>query len=235
MKKIKLFCLPHAGGFAMYYNKWKSHIEKNIEIIPLELSGRGRRMSEDYYNNFDEAINDLLSQVIVELDGSQFAFWGHSMGAMLAYELAHKIMEIKNQEPINLFMSGRYPPHIIKNKKSIHLLCDEDFIEEIIKFGGMPIEVLQDKNLMEVIIPILRADFKIIGSYEYVKRANKFNCDIVALTGNEDNEVKTQSLLQWEEHTNGSCYVHELGGGHFYINNNVGRIINIINAKILDS
>lgn len=232
MKQIKLFCLPHAGGFAMYYNQWKRYVDKSIKIIPVELTGRGRRIKEPFYNNFNEAVSDLFNEINMELDGSEFAFFGHSMGSTLAYELTYKIKEMKNQEPINLFLSGRYPPHIRKNKDKLHLLSDKDFTKEIIKYGGMPAEVVKEKKLMEMVIPILKADFKILDSYEYTKKDNKLNCEISVLVGKDDNGAKIEELKEWNEHTNSGCNIFQFDGGHFYVNDNIEKITNIINWKL---
>jgi medium-chain acyl-[acyl-carrier-protein] hydrolase len=217
----------------MYYNQWKQFTSKAIKIVPLELTGRGRRMKEDYYDNFDEAINDLLKQINLELDGSQFAFFGHSMGSTLAYELAHKILEIKNQEPNILFLSGRYPPHINRERNPLHLLSDKEFTKEIVKYGGMPPEVIKEKKLMEMVVPILKADFKILDGYQYIKKPNKLSCEIVVLMGKEDSGLNPLEQQEWKNHTTGSLDIFEFEGGHFYINNNVKKIIDIINWKLV--
>lgn len=232
MKKIKLFCLPHAGGFAMHYIQWKNYVNKNVEVIPVELSGHGRRMSEDFYKDFNSAIDDLAGNICKQLDGSQFAIFGHSMGTTLAYELAYKIIEMKNQEPIKLFLSGRRPPHIIQEKKRLYLLPDNEFIEEVKNYGGISEEVLKEKELMDMVLPVLKADFKIIDTYEYMIKNRKLNCDIVAFTGKDDFKVNTEELLEWKEYTNGKYYLYEFDGGHFYINDNINKIISIINEKL---
>jgi len=235
MEKIKLFCLPHAGGSSIYYSQWRKIINTDIEIIPLELSGRGRRYAEEFYNNFDEALSDLFNEISIKLDNNEFAIFGHSMGAILAYELAYKIKETKDKEALTLFFSGRCPPHIVENEKYIYLLPDKQFIDEIIKYGGIPKEVLAEKELMEMVIPILRADFRVLNTYKYIQKEHKFNCDIVALTGKDDEGVNIKNFLQWKEHTNSSCIVHEFQGGHFYLKNNISKIINIISEKLLVS
>jgi len=232
MNQIKLFCLPHAGGFAMYYNQWRQYTNKSIKIVPLELTGRGRRMKEPFYNNFDEAIEDLLRQMNTELDGSRFAFFGHSMGSTLAFELAHKVLEIKHQEPTILFLSGRYPPHVVREREPLHLLSDKEFTKAVAKYGGMPPEVLKERKLMEMVIPILKADFKILHSYQHVKKTRKLNCELSVLMGKADEGLKLEEQQEWKEYTNGGFSMFEFEGGHFYINNNVQKIIEIINWKL---
>ncbi|PXV95880.1 surfactin synthase thioesterase subunit [Lachnotalea glycerini] len=233
MKKVKLFCLAHAGGSAMYYCKWKKMLSDSIELIPLELAGRGNRITENFYNNCNEAINDILKQVSGKLDNSEFAFWGHSMGTIITYELARKLKELKEEEPVCMFFSGRCPPHIIKKEEKIHILPNNEFINKIKEYGGMPDEVLKEEQLMKLVTPILKADFKLIDDYKYVNDGFKFNCDIVALIGKDDKGGATKEFREWSKYTNGNCKIYELEGGHFYLNDREDEILNIINQKLV--
>jgi surfactin synthase thioesterase subunit len=155
LDKIKLFCIPYAGGSAMNYMTWKKLLDNRIQIMPLELAGRGSRINEPLYNNTEEAINDIYNVIYKELDGTPYAIFGHSMGTMLTYELLRKITAKMHQEPVHVFFSGRYPPYINAEDKFTHLLPDEEFLAEISELGGMDQEVLQCQELISIFLPVL--------------------------------------------------------------------------------
>ena len=126
---MKLFCFPYAGGSSAIFNRWKSYIGHEIEIRAIELAGRGKRIHEAHYNTFDEAINDVLKLINDEIKSdSGYAFFGHSMGAKIAYELTQRILDEGYQGPKHIFFSGRGAPYIKgKDEKDYHKLPDEEF------------------------------------------------------------------------------------------------------------
>lgn len=120
MHKITLFCFPYAGGSAVAYNKWKKYNNTNIEIIPIELAGRGKRFGEELYDKIEDAVDDVYEIVKSNINGP-YGLFGHSMGSIIAYELARKINNSNLPNPEYIFVSGRKPPHIEENeKKYIH-------------------------------------------------------------------------------------------------------------------
>ena len=168
MTKFRLFCLPYAGGSATVYGKWKNNLHSSIALKLIELAGRGKRFAEPFYDSFTSAVEDICSIVKNDLDGAPYAIWGHSMGSILAFELAYKLKETGCEEPIHIFFSGRYPPHILKNKEqSLYELPDKDFLERIFRLGGTPKEMLENRELQDIFTPILRADYKILNGYRY--------------------------------------------------------------------
>ena len=138
-RKIKLFCIPYAGGSAVLYSKWKNHLPESIELRPIELAGRGSRIQEPFYLNVREAVDDIYSMIYEEIQSSQYILFGHSMGAMLSYELAQKIKNEGANQPLHLFFSGKTVPHLpVSEEKKYHLLSEEDFKDKIINLGGTP-------------------------------------------------------------------------------------------------
>ena len=103
MKKIKLFCFPYAGGSSVVYDKWKKHLSNSIELIPIEYPGRGRKFTAPLCKNINEIVEDAFDSVKNHLDGSSFSFWGHSMGALIAYELSHKFKQLNYVAPVHIF------------------------------------------------------------------------------------------------------------------------------------
>ena len=110
MKRIRLFCLPYAGGSAMLYTRWKKFLHDSIELYPVELAGRGSRSKEPFYNSVNDAVDDIYNSIEETLDDTEFAFFGHSMGCVLVYELMYRIKELKNRIPIHAFFSLRKLP-----------------------------------------------------------------------------------------------------------------------------
>ncbi|MBE7122183.1 thioesterase II family protein [Bacillus cereus] len=234
MKKIKLFCLPYAGGSASVYYKWKKYLHPQIDLYPLELAGRDRRFVEPLYASWNDALEDVSGFVKERLDDSPVALFGYSMGSVLAFELAHQIKEWTGQDPQHLFVAARAAPHNPQIRKLIHHLPDQKFLEEIIKIGGISEKIVESKELLHMFIPILRADFKMIESYEYCAKETKLYCDISVLDGVAD-DISNEGLTAWKVHTHGQTSVYKFIGGHFFIHNNINPIVDLINQTLFQS
>jgi medium-chain acyl-[acyl-carrier-protein] hydrolase len=232
MDRIKLFCLPYAGGSAMVYSKWKKYLHNMIDLHPVELAGRGNRLGDPFYNTFEEAVDDVYKLIESELDGSPYAIFGHSMGSLLVYELYCRIREYKQREPVHLFFSGWYPPHINKNRRILHLLPDIEFWNEILKYGGTSPEIMEHPELISIFIPILKADFRMLENHNNIPLGLVFNHDITAFYGREDIEVDGREIEGWRKYTGKQCNIYEFDGGHFFINNESVRITSIINNTL---
>lgn len=166
MRETRLYCLPYAGGSATVYKHWEEKLDHRIELHLLELAGRGKRFKEPCAECCREIVDDLYTTIRGELGVMSYAFYAHSMGTLLAYELTRKIIKNGYRQPVRLFLSGRHPPHVEKDHRILHLLSDEEFAEEIFKLGGTSPGVFQKKDLFNVFIPILKADYKVVETYE---------------------------------------------------------------------
>jgi surfactin synthase thioesterase subunit len=233
MSQVTFFCFPHAGASATTYYKWRQFIDASFEIYPLELAGRGKRFSENMYNSLEEAINDIYYQ-IKPLLTSPFAFFGHSMGSLLAHELSCKIKQQDGLDPVHLFVSGRKAPQYTVSERKIHLLSDDEFKREIKKLNGTPEEIFQNQELFNLFLPILKADYKLIEEYKYPIRNYRLNCGITVLNGMED-DTKTEELMAWSELTNGESKIIDFKGGHFFIYDNLDSIAKLVNETITKS
>jgi surfactin synthase thioesterase subunit len=232
MEKMKLFCLPYAGGSAALYMKWKSFLHPSIHIVPIELAGRGKRLSEPFYSDIEQAVHDLYEKIKGELDELPYALFGHSMGGLLAFELAHKIQLQGHIAPTIIFLSGKNPPHS-QNQRDIHHLPNKELINEIFKMGGTPKEILQHDELVEMLIPILRADFTLVENYRYNKRKEILDCDLVVMNGREDGLTQDSDMKEWSRYTKREMRTYHIDGGHFFINEHLESVVNLINTELI--
>lgn len=232
MSVIKLYCLPYAGGTAMIYNSWKKYLSHSIELVPIELSGRGKRLNTKLYDDIKEAVDDIYNSVKSDIGKYKYAFFGHSMGALLAHEVICKIKELDGINPVHAFFSGKLPPNMRDLDRTLHVLPDDEFLDEVIKLGGTEKEIFSDHKLKKIFLPILRSDFKLVENYSYIPRNYKFDFGITIFGGKADRAVKAEKLAGWQRFTNKNCYLYELEGDHFFIRNEVQKISSIINNTL---
>lgn len=232
MSKVKLICLPYAGGSSTIYYKWKKYLSDSIELVPIELAGRGRRMKEEFYESMSQAVDDVYNIINPLIKESDYALYGHSMGTIIAFELCRKLINERERQPLHLFVSGRYPPSVAREKKYLSRLPNNEFINEIFKLGGTSSKLIDDKELRDLFIPILKADYRIIEEYKYIDINKKFDFGITAFNGKADTEVTYSEIKQWQNHTIAKNIVYEFEGNHFFINDKFVEITEIINSTI---
>jgi surfactin synthase thioesterase subunit len=223
---MKLFCFPYAGGSSAIFNRWKNYVGNEIEIIAVELAGRGKRIHEPLYSDFNAAIDDVFSLIIDEIKGNEtYAFFGHSMGAKIAYELTQKILEIGLPRPEHIFFSGRGAPYVLgEDEKEYHKLPDAEFKEEVFSLGGTPKEFFEHPELLEVFLPLLRNDFKLASREFNNKEINLLPCDITVFLG-KDEDLTAEQINSWKDYTSENCSIHYYNGGHFFINEKVEDVV----------
>ena len=211
---MKLFCLPYAGASAAIYMKWKKSLEPVAECVPLELAGRGVRSKEPFYKGMEDASEDVLEQLLRRVDGKPYAVFGHSMGGMILYEVARKIRQRKLPPPSALFFSGRPSPDTPRKEAPIHELPDGEFAEKIIAMGATSKEIFSMPALMNVFVPVLRADFLLVETYRY-EEAEPLPWRLTAIAGTEE-QWTDDEVEGWNRHTSEGCRIVRLPGGHFY-------------------
>ncbi|WBW96392.1 thioesterase II family protein [Oceanirhabdus sp. W0125-5] len=228
-----LFCLPYAGGSEAIYYNWKGFLSNSIELHPIELKGRGRRYNQEFYTDIDEAVNDIYNLIKEKIEENEYAIYGHSMGSLLAYELYYKIASMGKRMPKHIFFSGYSAPGSIKEREITYTLPDYEFMNKIIELGGTQKEILENKELLELFIPILRNDIKILEKYKYKDREEKINCDISILNGSKDS-IKINEITEWRNHTSKKCNIYTFTGNHFFINDNAENITNLIKYSLVE-
>lgn len=212
---IRLFCFPYAGGSSLIFRNWSDKLAPNIEVCAIELPGRGIQMKLAPFNQLEPLVKAIAPALLSYLD-KPFAFFGHSMGGLVSFELARLLRNEYRINPAHLFISGRRAPTIPDTKPPIHDLPELDFKEELRRLNGTPSSVLDNPELMQLLLPMLRADFAVLETYVY-KHQQPLDCPITVFGGLEDTEVSHDNLLAWQEHTKASFSIQMFDGDHFFI------------------
>lgn len=232
MDKTKLFLFPYAGGAAASYNQWKQYLDPVVEYRSIELAARGRRMRESNYNTIDDAVDDVFNIIKNELTQVPYALFGHSMGSMIAFELAYKIKKNNFPMPIHIFFSGRAAPQVPRDtKRTLHHLDDVEFKKQLLEMGGTPKEFFDHPELLEVFLPLLKGDFRLTETYTHGKKDAPLDVNITVLSGKQD-EDSPEEVEAWRVHAGKNCDIHYFNGGHFFIHDENKRVVDIINEAL---
>lgn len=230
---IKLFCIPYAGGSASNYAGWISSFSPEIEIVPVELAGRGKRIYEPFYSNLDEAVDDVYKIIQEERSDIPYALFGHSMGGLIAYKVAQRIMMSGTEQPQHLFFSGKSAPNISSRREfKYHLLDDDQFKDEIMKLGGTPDGFFEYPALVQLFLPLLKNDFRIAETEVFNDGHKPFNIDISVLFGKDDS-IDFEQMEGWKSLTSKKCNVYYFEGGHFFIHDNTRSVIEIVDNNLM--
>lgn len=213
---IRLFCFPYAGGGTTIFRTWQSGLPAEVEVCPVQLPGRGRRLTEAPYTNVHTLVQELAQGMFPFLD-KPFAFFGHSMGATISFELARYLRREHHMMPRHLFISGRRAPHISATHAHTYNLADDAFLVALCDLKGTPREALEQPELMELLMPLLRADFELSETYTYLD-GPLLDCPMSIYGGREDDEVLREHLEAWGELTTSGASLHMFPGDHFFVN-----------------
>ncbi|MGL4798882.1 MAG: thioesterase II family protein [Cellulosilyticaceae bacterium] len=223
MACMQLFCLPYAGGAATQLFAWQKILGDQVRVIPVELPGRGRRMGEALHTQFDDLLSEVASCVCSQLDGTPYAILGHSMGGMLAFELAKKLQREEKPVPEYLILSGTKLPSVSTEQYST--LSDDQFTQRIKALGGMSEEVLENEELMAFFLPIIRADFQVVETYSPKVLEEPLRCKVVLFQGDEDAYTKEDALSEWHKLVAEPLKIYTFSGGHFFINEKRSEVL----------
>ncbi len=210
--RLRLFCFPYAGGSASLFAPWADDLPDEIEVFPVQLPGRERRLREPLLTRMDALLAALLPAIHPYLD-LPYALFGHSMGAVIAFELAR---QRALPGPVHLFASARRAPQVPARKSAIHALPDAGFVAELRRFNSIPEAVLQNADLRQIFLPILRADFALYETYAYLA-GPPLDCSISAFGGCEDVNVTRADLEGWREQTRAGFVLRMFAGDHFFL------------------
>ncbi|MFF8914670.1 thioesterase II family protein [Streptomyces sp. NPDC015032] len=226
--RVRLLCLPHAGGSASFYFPLSKALSPSVDVLAVQYPGRQDRRQERCIDSIPELADALLEEVLPWSD-RPLALFGHSMGATLAFELARRC-EQKRIVPLVVFVSGRRAPSRYRSE-SVHLRDDDGLIAELRKLNGTGAEVFGDDELLSMVLPAIRSDYRAVETYRYIP-GPRLTAPVRAYTGIDDPKVTIDEVQSWGEHTEGNFALQTYPGGHFYLNEQAPHVISSISQVI---
>lgn len=227
---LRLFCLPPAGSGASLFRTWSRAFGPDVEVVPVQLPGREGRLDEEPVTSASELVGRLVEPVL-ERAGERYVLLGHSMGALLAHDLAMALTEAK-RPPEQLIVSAYRPPHLRRRLEDpVARMTDEDLRDYLADRAGTAPEILDIPELMAMVLPVLRADLMLCQSYQYVARP-PLPVPISAFGGADDPGVTPEQLAAWEQRTAGEFRMRILPGGHHYLLTSGTAVIEELRAAL---
>ena len=227
---MRLYCFPYAGGNAAVFRNWASQLP-GIELLAVQYPGRASRFSEPLIDSMEcmlEALEEALP-----LEEKPFAFFGHSMGASIAFELTRRLQETGRPLPSQLIVSGRRapsaPPRMKNESVPVYLLPKDEFIDRIRQLNGTPEELLKHADLMELMEPILRNDFKLVETLHY-QEAPALRVPVYVMSGEDDTHVNADNVRAWQNETELSCHFDSFPGDHFFLHSHEALLLERLKA-----
>ena len=228
--RLRLFCFPYAGGGAAIYRRWEHYVPPGVAVFPIQPPGRGGRFREPALDRMDALVTAVVTEIEPYLD-QPIALYGHSVGAMASFELAHHLSDQFGFNVSHLFVSGARAPHVPRKRRNLHDLPEDEFLSELKRLNGTPPEILENPELMLMISATLRADFALSETYR-CKHTQPLSCPITVFGGLDDTFVAREDLEAWKIHTTGSFNVWQLPGDHFFIHNSESSILRVVSREL---
>lgn len=227
----RLYCFSYAGGSAATYFPWQVALAPDIEIAAIQLPGRGARFGEAPLTSLASVIEQAAYAIAGERH-PDFAFFGHSLGALLAFEVARFGAASGFTAPVRLILSGCNAPRHRTAGKQLHLLSDDGLIAQLEKYNGTPPEILREPALMELVLPVVRADFSLVDAYRY-QAAARLNMPITVLAGTRDSPECNGQADRWPEESTAGGTVHWFDGDHFFIHSHSAEVLACLRAVLM--
>jgi medium-chain acyl-[acyl-carrier-protein] hydrolase len=227
---LRFFCFHYAGGGASIFRRWPESLPNFVELVAVQLPGRESRIGEPPIGEMAPLLT-TLGKEIRPLCDRPFAFFGHSMGSLIAFELARSLEQKHGVRPLHLYASGHRAPHLPDPDPPVSGLPEPEFIAELRRVKGTPEEVLAHPELMELLLPLLRADFGFCERYVFTPGEPLF-CPITAFGGATDEDVSEAELAAWAEHTRSSFTTHILRGDHFFITSAARELLGLLSRSL---
>jgi len=213
---LPLFCLPHAGGGASAYRTWAGKLP-GVSVLPVQLPGRETGLRDCPYERMRPLVEELADVVLGVSGARPYAVYGHSLGALVAFELLREVRRRGAAAPVHLFVSGCVAPHVtFDDGPPVLGMTRDELVEMLRDLGGTPEWLLADPGVLEMILPAVRADFSVKETYRYLPEA-PLHTPITVLASTDDPRAVEQTQALWSEQTLGACRVHTFEGGHFAV------------------
>jgi len=233
--RFPVYCLPHAGGGGAHYLPWlRTPDPAGPEYVPVELPGRGPRLFETPYDDLAGLTADLAGDLFAPLPAGSFALFGHSMGAYLAYQVTLRLAESGGPLPAHLILSGVRPPGAPPARR-FRDRSDQALVQSIAEIGGTPPEVLERPELLDLVLPALRADLTIVEEFYDTALPVPVPCPVTVFGGETDHLAEPEWLPGWRAAAAGPFTVKVFPGGHFYLHDHPAEVLRELSAAVMST
>jgi medium-chain acyl-[acyl-carrier-protein] hydrolase len=228
--KMRLFCFPYAGGSAQLYHKWSAKLPASVEVCPIQLPGRGNRMREPAFEQLMPLVK-AISKALLPYLNKPFSFFGYSMGAMISFELTRLLQAEYALKPAHFFVAGRTAPQIENTEPHTYHLPETEFLQSLKDLNGTPKALLANAELMQLMTPLLRADFEVCQTYAYVP-GPRLDCPMSVYGGTQDDHVSLEAYEAWKEQTSGPFKLTMYEGDHFFIHSHQQELLQALGKEL---
>lgn len=229
---IRLFAFPYGGAGASCYRTWQSGLPPHIELCPVQYPGREARYNTPSLTRVEDLVRDFLAQDLT-LHKGPFAFFGHSLGALVAFETVRELRLRDLPQPLILFTSGYPAPHLDRSRPKVSHLELEPFFTILRREFDVSGDVLEEPQLAELVYPALRADFEAVENYRYT-RGEPLDSPILPLGGKQDPEASQDQISAWGQHSVLPLRSRFFSGGHFFLKESKDSVLAVVSAALGD-
>jgi medium-chain acyl-[acyl-carrier-protein] hydrolase len=232
MARVRLFCFPYAGGGASIFHSWADRLPSDIETIGIQMPGLESRIMEPPVETSSTVVEMLLPVMYSSID-KPFVLFGHSLGAFICFELTRRLRERYGLQPLHMFVAGIRAPQILNQNPTIYNLPETEFLEKLQRrYSGVPDEILENPDILQLVLPGLRASLKMYECYKYIED-EPLDCDITAFGGYQDRGTTTEDLEAWRYQTNRSFSLQMFSGNHFFINSEQEHFLQTLSSELM--
>jgi len=228
--RVRLFCFSYAGGGPAVFRDWPAALSSDVELLAVQLPGHGGRYSEPLVHSVESLVQSLQAEILNYTD-IPYGFFGHSMGATLAYELTALLQQQGAVLPSHLMVSARRAPHLPRAGEIFSKLPDAEFIEKLGTFGATADDIMSNPELVRLLLPVWRADFALAEEYEHRERP-PVSCPLTAFGGRSDTWISEEETLAWRRFTTGPFAARMFDGGHFFLHACAAELLPEIDARL---
>ena len=228
---VRLFCVPPSGAGSSAYRGWAENLDRRVDVRYVQLPGRENRFREPPFTALDRLVAALSTELSGLLD-RPYAFYGHSFGAIIAFETIRELRKRGFAEPEHLFVSASRAPHLPWMHSPVRHLEGSSLLREVHRrYQSVPREFLDDAEIHDLVVPALRADLTMVETYSYAHEP-PLECGITAVGGNHDQMVDATALALWGNHSDAEFVVHMLDDGHMFLQTKRARLLEIVSKAL---
>lgn len=227
---ITIHCFPYSGGGASLFRRWQSSLPLGVQVRPFQLPGREERFDEEPFRSF-EAVMQHMREVLLPSLTPPYALFGHSMGALIAFEIAREMRRRGAALPVRLFVSGTDAPQMLRFENPVHARTDAAVLEHLRMLGGASDDFLADAELQQLFLPLLRSDFRVAETFVY-RDEPPLPCPISMFAGTEDRLTTPSAVDRWREQTSGDFRLRWLPGDHQFVNSAQAELLTSIGEDL---